>query len=194
MSDSTIVTVAAREILDSRGNPTIEVDVILRDDSIGRAAVPSGASTGEHEAVELRDGDQSRYLGKGVHQAVDNVNNIIGNAIKGLDATQQETIDQNMIALDGTKNKSVLGANAILGTSIAVAKAAAKSSNKPLYEYLSTNNNYTMPIPMMNILNGGSHADNNVDIQEFMVFPIGASSFSQALQMGTEIFHPKTWA
>ncbi len=189
MSDSTIVTVAAREILDSRGNPTIEVDVILRDDSIGRAAVPSGASTGEHEAVELRDGDQSRYLGKGVHQAVDNVNNIIGNAIKGLDATQQETIDQNMIALDGTKNKSVLGANAILGTSIAVAKAAAKSSNKPLYEYLSTNNNYTMPIPMMNILNGGSHADNNVDIQEFMVFPIGASSFSQALQMGTEIFH-----
>ncbi|RTZ94636.1 MAG: phosphopyruvate hydratase, partial [Candidatus Neomarinimicrobiota bacterium] len=189
MSDSTIATVAAREILDSRGNPTIEVDVILRDDSIGRAAVPSGASTGEHEAVELRDGDQSRYLGKGVRRAVDNVNNIIGNAIKDLDATQQETIDQNMIALDGTKDKSVLGANAILGTSIAVAKAAAKSSNKPLYEYLSTNNNYKMPIPMMNILNGGSHADNNVDIQEFMVFPIGASSFSQALQMGTEIFH-----
>ena len=189
MCDSTIVTVTGREILDSRGNPTIEVDVVLRDNSIGRAAVPSGASTGEHEAAELRDGDQSRYLGKGVHQAIDNVNNIIGNAIKGLDAMQQETIDQNMIALDGTKNKSALGANAILGASIAVAKAAAKSSNKPLYEYLCTNNNYTMPIPMMNILNGGSHADNNVDIQEFMVFPIGASSFSQALQMGTEIFH-----
>ena len=189
MSDSTIVMVTGREILDSRGNPTVEVDVVLRDDSIGRAAVPSGASTGEHEAAELRDGDQSRYLGKGVHQAIDNVNNIIGNAIKGLDATQQETIDQNMIALDGTKNKSALGANAILGTSIAVAKAAAKSTNKPLYEYLCTNNNYTMPIPMMNILNGGSHADNNVDIQEFMVFPIGASSFTQALQMGTEIFH-----
>ena len=166
MSDSTIAKVSAREILDSRGNPTIEVDVILGDNSIGRAAVPSGASTGEHEAVELRDGDQSRYLGNGVLQAVNNVNNIIGNAIKGLDATQQETIDQNMISLDGTKNKSMLGANAILGTSIAIAKAAAKSSNKPLYEYLSTNNNYTMPIPMMNILNGGSHADNNVDIQE----------------------------
>ena len=144
MSDSTIATVSAREILDSRGNPTIEVDVILRDDSKGRAAVPSGASTGEHEASELRDGDQSRYLGKGVHQAIDNVNNIIGNAIKGLDATQQETIDQNMIALDGTKNKSALGANAILGTSIAVAKAAAKSTNKPLYEYLCTNNNLSL--------------------------------------------------
>ena len=189
MSDSTIATVAAREILDSRGNPTIEVDVILQDESVGRAGVPSGASTGEHEAAELRDGDQSRYLGRGVQKAVDNVNNIIGNAIKGLDAAQQETIDENMIALDGTKNKSGLGANAILGTSIAVAKAAAKSANKPLFEYLCTNNNYTMPIPMMNIINGGSHADNNVDIQEFMVFPIGASSFSQALQMGAEIFH-----
>ena len=189
MSDSTIATVAAREILDSRGNPTIEVDVILQDESVGRAGVPSGASTGEHEAAELRDGDQSRYLGRGVQKAVDNVNNIIGNAIKGLDAAQQETIDQNMIALDGTKNKSGLGANAILGTSIAVAKAAAKSANKPLFEYLCTNNSYTMPIPMMNIINGGSHADNNVDIQEFMVFPIGASSFSQALQMGAEIFH-----
>ena len=144
MSDSTIATVAAREILDSRGNPTIEVDVILQDESVGRAGVPSGASTGEHEASELRDGDQSRYLGKGVHQAIDNVNNIIGNAIKGLDATQQETIDQNMIALDGTKNKSALGANAILGTSIAVAKAAAKSTNKPLYEYLCTNNNLSL--------------------------------------------------
>jgi len=189
MSDSTITMVAAREILDSRGNPTIEVDVILRDDSIGRAGVPSGASTGEHEAAELRDGDQSRYLGKGVQKAVHNVNNILGNAIKGLDATQQETIDQNMIALDGTKNKSVLGANAILGTSIAVAKAAAKSSNKPLYEYLCTNNNYTMPIPMMNILNGGSHADNNIDIQEFMVLPVGARSFTDCLRMGTEIFY-----
>ena len=189
MSDSTIAKVAAREILDSRGNPTIEVDVILQDESVGRAGVPSGASTGEHEAAELRDGDQSRYLGRGVQKAVDNVNNIIGNAIKGLDAAQQETIDQNMIALDGTKNKSGLGANAILGTSIAVAKAAAKSANKPLFEYLCMNNNYTMPIPMMNIINGGSHADNNVDIQEFMVFPIGASSFSQALQMGAEVFH-----
>ena len=189
MSDSTIATVSAREILDSRGNPTIEVDVILRDDSKGRAAVPSGASTGKHEAMELRDGDQSRYFGKGVHKAIDNVNNIIENSLKGMDATQQEKIDQKMIALDGTKNKSVLGANAILGTSIAVAKAGSKSCNKSLYEYLSENNNYTMPIPMMNILNGGSHADNNIDIQEFMVFPIGASSFSQALQMGTEIFH-----
>ena len=189
MSDSTIATVAAREILDSRGNPTIEVDVILKDDSIGRAGVPSGASTGEHEAAELRDGDQSRYLGKGVQNAVDNVNNIIGNAIKGLDAAQQETIDQNMIALDGTKNKSGLGANAILGTSIAVAKAAAKSSHKPLFEYLCTNNNYTMPIPMMNIINGGSHADNNVDIQEFMVQPVSAKSFAEALQVGAEIFH-----
>ena len=145
MSDSTITRVSAREILDSRGNPTIEVDVILQDDSIGRAAVPSGASTGEHEASELRDCDQSRYLGKGVQKAVDNVNNIIGNAIKGLDATQQETIDKNMIALDGTKNKSVLGANAILGASIAVAKAAAKSSNKPLYEYPVSYTHLTLP-------------------------------------------------
>jgi len=188
MSDSTIATVAAREILDSRGNPTIEVDVILQDESVGRAGVPSGASTGEHEAAELRDGDQSRYLGRGVQKAVDNVNNIIGNAIKGLDAAQQETIDQNMIALDGTKNKSGLGANAILGTSIAVAKAAAKSSNKPLFEYLCTNNNYTMPIPMMNIINGGSHADNNVDIQEFMVFPIGASLFRRLCRWGQRFF------
>mgnify|MGYP003319446246 CR=1 FL=1 len=152
MSDSTIATVAAREILDSRGNPTIEVDVILKDDSIGRAGVPSGASTGEHEAAELRDGDQSRYLGKGVQNAVDNVNNIIGNAIKGLDAAQQETIDQNMIALDGTKNKSGLGANAILGTSIAVAKAAAKSANKPLFEYLCTCLLYTSPSPRDGLL------------------------------------------
>ena len=145
MSDSTIVKVTGREILDSRGNPTIEVDVVLQDDSIGRAAVPSGASTGEHEAAELRDGDQSRYLGKGVHQAIDNVNNIIGNAIKGLDAMQQETIDQNMIELYGTKNKSALGANAILGASIAVSKAAAESSNKPLYEYPVSYTHLTLP-------------------------------------------------
>lgn len=189
MNNSIIHKIFAREILDSRGNPTVEVDVFLEDGSFGRAAVPSGASTGEHEAVELRDNDKLRYLGKGVKKAVQNVNTIIADEIIGLDAFNQRNIDETLISLDGTLNKSFLGANSILGTSIAVAKSASNSKNKPLYEYLSNDNNCIMPIPMMNIINGGSHADNNVDFQEFMVFPIGANSFSKALQMGTEIFH-----
>lgn len=189
MNNSIIHKIFAREILDSRGNPTVEVDVFLEDGSFGRAAVPSGASTGEHEAVELRDNDKLRYLGKGVKKAVQNVNTIIADEIIGLDAFNQRNIDETLISLDGTLNKSFLGANSMLGTSIAVAKSASNSKNKPLYEYLSNDNNCIMPIPMMNIINGGSHADNNVDFQEFMVFPIGANSFSKALQMGTEIFH-----
>ena len=189
MDNSTIYKIIAREILDSRGNPTIEVDVILSDGSLGRAAVPSGASTGEHEAVELRDNDTLRYLGKGVKKAVKIVNTTIANEIIGLDALNQKNIDEAMISLDGTSNKSKLGANSILGISIAVAKSASNSKKMPFYEYLNQNKTYTMPIPMMNIINGGSHADNNVDFQEFMVFPIGARSFSNALQMGTEIFH-----
>jgi enolase len=189
MAKTTITRVRAREILDSRGNPTVEVDVWLQDGSFGRAAVPSGASTGEHEAVELRDGDPQRYLGKGVRRAVDNVNTILGPAVTGKTATDQETIDQILIDLDGTPNKSRLGANAILGISLAVAKAAAASRGLPLYRYLSPNHATTLPIPQMNILNGGSHADNNVDIQEFMVMPIGAASFSEALRMGAETFH-----
>ena len=189
MDNSTIYKIIAREILDSRGNPTIEVDVTLSDGSLGRAAVPSGASTGEHEAVELRDNDTLRYLGKGVKKAVKIVNTTIANEIIGLDALNQKNIDEAMISLDGTSNKSKLGANSILGVSIAVAKSASNSKKMPFYEYLNQNNTYTMPIPMMNIINGGSHADNNVDFQEFMVFPIGAKSFSNALQMGTEIFH-----
>ena len=175
--------------MDSRGNPTIEVDVTLSDGSLGRAAVPSGASTGEHEAVELRDNDTLRYLGKGVKKAVKIVNTTIANEIIGLDALNQKNIDEAMISLDGTSNKSKLGANSILGVSIAVAKSASNSKKMPFYEYINQNKTYTMPIPMMNIINGGSHADNNVDFQEFMVFPIGAKSFSNALQMGTEIFH-----
>ena len=175
--------------MDSRGNPTIEVDALLSNGAFGRAAVPSGASTGEHEAIELRDNDHLRYLGKGVKKAVENVNTIIANAIIGLDAFNQKNIDDAMIALDGTPNKSYLGANSILGVSLAVAKSASNAKNKPLYEYLNKDRIYTMPIPMMNIINGGSHADNNIDFQEFMVFPIGANSFSIALQMGTEIFH-----
>ena len=189
MYNSSIHKIIAREILDSRGNPTIEVDALLSNGAFGRAAVPSGASTGEHEAIELRDNDRLRYLGKGVKKAVENVNTIIANAIIGLDAFNQKNIDDAMIALDGTPNKSYLGANSILGVSLAVAKSASNAKNKPLYEYLNKDRIYTMPIPMMNIINGGSHADNNIDFQEFMVFPIGANSFSIALQMGTEIFH-----
>ena len=179
----------AREVLDSRGNPTIEVDVELENGTLGRAIVPSGASTGEHEAVELRDGDKSRYLGRGVKTAVLNVNTTILNSLKGFDASDQRAIDQIMIELDGTTNKNYLGANSILGVSMAVAHASANSKRISLYRYLGGEEANTLPIPMMNILNGGSHADNNVDIQEFMVFPIGAESFSSALQMGTETFH-----
>ncbi len=184
-----ILDAHARQILDSRGNPTLEVDVLLEDGTSGRAAVPSGASTGEHEAVELRDGDKSRYLGKGVMTAVHNVNEIINEHIIGLDASEQVQIDRIMLTLDGTENKSKLGANAILGVSLAVAKAAANFYGMPLYRYIGGTNALTLPVPMMNILNGGRHADNNVDIQEFMVMPLGAPSFSEALRWGTEIFH-----
>jgi len=189
MYNSTIQKIISREILDSRGNPTVEVDVHLADGAFGRASVPSGASTGEHEAVELRDNDKSRYLGKGVKKAVEIINTIISDEIIDLDALNQKNVDDKMIALDGTPNKSYLGANSILGVSIAVAKAASNAKNIPLYEYLNKDGIYTMPIPMMNIINGGSHADNNVDFQEFMVFPVGAESFSKALQMGTVVFH-----
>ena len=188
MSDTHITHIHAREILDSRGNPTVEVDLQLNDGSFGRAAVPSGASTGEHEAVELRDGG-NRYMGRGTEQAVRNVNATLGPALIGHDALDQRNVDNLMIELDGTDNKSKLGANAILGVSMATAKAAADHKGLPLFQSLGDENASTLPIPMMNILNGGSHADNNVDIQEFMVFPIGAESFSQALRMGTEIFH-----
>ncbi|MGA1307075.1 MAG: phosphopyruvate hydratase [Candidatus Kapaibacteriota bacterium] len=184
-----IVDVHAREILDSRGNPTIEVDVFLEDGSFGSAAVPSGASTGEHEACELRDGDSSRYGGKGTQKAVENVNTIIAEALEDMDADDQHEIDELLIDLDGTANKSHLGANAILGVSMAVAKAAAASYGTPLYRYLGGIVGNTLPVPMMNILNGGKHADNTVDIQEFMVMPVGADTFSEALRMGTEIFH-----
>ncbi|OGL45542.1 MAG: phosphopyruvate hydratase, partial [Candidatus Schekmanbacteria bacterium RBG_16_38_11] len=184
-----IVEVKGREILDSRGNPTVEVDVTLSSGARGRAAVPSGASTGEHEAVELRDGEKDRYNGKGVLKAVCNVNSFISRAIKGMDALHQAEIDKAMIELDSSKNKGKLGANAILGVSLAVAKAAANFLGIPLYKYLGGINAKTLPVPMMNILNGGSHADNNVDLQEFMVMPVGAKSFSEALRMGTETFH-----
>ena len=184
-----IVEVKGREILDSRGNPTVEVDVTLLSGVKGRAAVPSGASTGEHEAVELRDGEKDRYNGKGVLKAVCNVNSFISRAIKGMDALHQAEIDKAMIELDSSKNKGKLGANAILGVSLAVAKAAANFLGIPLYKYLGGINAKTLPVPMMNILNGGSHADNNVDLQEFMVMPVGAKSFSEALRMGTETFH-----
>lgn len=184
-----ILNIFAREVLDSRGNPTVEVDVHLNNGTLGRAIVPSGASTGEHEAVELRDGNMSRYLGKGVQTALLNINTTIANSLKGFNVNEQKTIDQTMIELDGTSNKSRLGANAILGVSMAVARAAANDKNILLYEYLGGEEAKTLPIPMMNILNGGSHADNNVDIQEFMIFPIGAESFSSALQIGTETFH-----
>jgi len=186
---SEIVDVYAREILDSRGNPTLEVEVFLESGAFGRAAVPSGASTGEREAMELRDGDKSRYLGKGVLKAVDNVNNVIAEEVIGMEADDQVGIDMKMIELDGTEFKTNLGANAILGVSLAVAKAAAEESGQPLYKYIGGANARELPLPMMNIINGGSHADNNVDIQEFMIMPAGASSFKEALQMGAEIFH-----
>ena len=187
-----IKDIRAREILDSRGNPTIEADVILADGTIGRAAAPSGASTGSREALELRDGDQSRYMGKGVKKAVANVNSQIRSALMDKDVTAQQAIDDAMIALDGTENKDNLGANAILAVSLAVAKAAAKSQSLPLHQYIADLRNQTsltMPVPMMNIINGGEHADNTVDIQEFMIEPVGFSSFSEALRAGTEIFH-----
>ncbi|OPX85441.1 MAG: Enolase [Pelotomaculum sp. PtaB.Bin104] len=184
-----IEDVYAREILDSRGNPTIEVEVILEDGTLGRAAIPSGASTGAYEAVELRDGDSKRYNGKGVLKAVENVNTVIAPEITGYDATDQVGIDRVMLELDGTPNKGKLGANAILGVSIAVAKAAAESMGLPLYQYLGGTNAKVLPVPMMNILNGGKHADNNVDIQEFMILPVGATSFAEALRMNTEIYH-----
>ena len=189
MPEKIISHILGLEVLDSRGNPTIEVDVQLNDGSFGRAIVPSGASTGKHEAVELRDGDNKRYIGKGVLNAINNVNKIIAKQLIGMNALNQAKIDQTMIALDGTPNKSRLGANAILGVSMAVAHSAAQACNQPLYVYLGGDQATTLPIPMMNILNGGCHADNNVDIQEFMVLPIGAESFSEALRMGTETFH-----
>ncbi|ABK02541.1 enolase [Arthrobacter sp. PvP102] len=184
-----IDAIHAREILDSRGNPTVEVEVLLSDGQIGRAAVPSGASTGEHEAVELRDGDKGRYLGKGVQKAVDAVIDQIAPALTGFDATDQRSIDQAMIDLDGTPNKSKLGANAILGVSLAVANAAAASADLPLYKYLGGPNAHVLPVPLMNILNGGSHADSDVDIQEFMIAPIGAETFSEGLRWGVEVYH-----
>jgi enolase len=184
-----IIDVIGRELLDSRGNPTVEVDVYLESGAMGRAAVPSGASTGEHEANELRDKDENRYLGKGVLTAVRNVNEVIAEKLIGLDATDQIGIDNLMLDLDGTANKSKLGANAILGVSLAVAKASADALGLPLFQYLGGVNAKVLPVPMMNILNGGSHADNNVDLQEFMIVPAGAVSFSEAIRMGSEIFH-----
>jgi enolase len=186
---TTIVDVLAREILDSRGNPTVEVDVLLDDGSFGRAAVPSGASTGAYEAIELRDTKAKRYMGKGVTKAVKNVNEVIAPEVVGMDATQQEELDRLMIELDGTANKGKFGANAILGVSLAAAKAAADSAGLPLYRYLGGCNANILPVPMMNILNGGKHSDNNVDFQEFMIMPIGAKTFPLALQMGAEVFH-----
>jgi enolase len=186
---SLIEGIHARQILDSRGNPTIEVDVVTESGAFGRAAVPSGASTGTHEAVELRDGDKKKYLGKGVLKAVDNVNNKIASEIVGLDVFDQNLIDKVMVELDGTANKGKLGANAILGTSLAVAKAAAMEAGQSLYRYIGGVNANTLPVPMMNILNGGSHADNSIDFQEFMVMPVNADTFSESLRMGTEVFH-----
>ena len=184
-----IDAVHARQVIDSRGNPTVEAEVLLTDGSLGRAIVPSGASTGEFEAVELRDGDKSRYIGKGVTKAVDNVIDVIGPELQGLVATDQRDIDQIMLDLDGTNNKSKLGANALLGVSLAAAHAASESSNLPLYKYLGGPNAHVLPVPMMNILNGGSHADSDVDIQEFMIAPISAPTFSEALRMGVEVYH-----
>lgn len=186
---SLIVEIYAREVLDSRGNPTVEVEVTTENGTVGSAIVPSGASTGVHEAVELRDGDKTRYLGKGTLNAVNNVNEIIAEELIGFDVFDQVGIDRALIQIDGTENKSKLGANAILGVSMAVARAAAIESDTPLYEYIGGVNSKTLPVPMMNILNGGEHADNNVDIQEFMVMPAGACSFKEALRMGTEVFH-----
>jgi len=184
-----IVDIIGREILDSRGNPTVEVDVVLEDSSRGRAGIPSGASTGAHEAVELRDGDKARYLGKGVRKAVDAVNGEIFDAVGGMDAEAQAKIDETLIALDGTPNKGRLGANAILGVSLAVAKAAAAANDLPLYRYVGGVSARTLPVPMMNIVNGGVHADNPIDFQEFMIMPLGAPSFAEALRSGAEIFH-----
>jgi enolase len=184
-----IQQIRGREILDSRGNPTVEVEVILADGAVGRAAVPSGASTGAHEAVELRDGDKSRFLGRGVQKAVRNINETIAPALLGLDALDQVVLDQLLLDLDGTPNKGKLGANAVLGVSLAVADASATSVGLPLYRYLGGTNAKVLPVPMMNVLNGGKHADNNVDFQEFMIFPLGASSFSEGLRMGAEVFH-----
>ena len=186
--DTTIKQIKGREILDSRGNPTVEVDVILESGVMGRAAVPSGASTGEHEAVELRDGDKKRYMGKGVLKAVSNVNNELNSSLKGKDASEQAILDKAMISLDGTENKSRLGANAILGISMASAKAVANYKKIPLYKYLGGEKANILPVPMMNIMNGGAHADNNVDLQEFMIMPKGAETFSEGLRMGSEIF------
>ncbi|MFM7201194.1 MAG: phosphopyruvate hydratase [Myxococcota bacterium] len=186
---ATISDVTAREILDSRGNPTLEVDVRLSNGILGRAAVPSGASTGEHEAVELRDNDKKRYLGKGVRRAVQNVKENLGPAVRGMDVQNQADVDQVLIDLDGTPNKSSQGANAILGVSLAVAHAAANSLNMPLYRYVGGTNARDLPVPLMNVINGGAHADNNLDLQEFMIVPAGAASFSEALRMGAEIFH-----
>jgi len=186
---STIVDVHARQILDSRGNPTVEVEVTTEDGYFGRAAVPSGASTGKHEAVELRDNDKSQYLGKGVNKAVSNVIEEIADELIGLDAMEQVYIDKLLIELDGTENKGKLGANAILGVSMAVAKAAAEASGQSLYRYIGGVNATTLPVPMMNILNGGSHADNSIDFQEFMIMPTGAPTFSEALRWGAEVFH-----
>src|ERR1700752_1675094 len=186
---SWIEQVVAREILDSRGNPTVEAEVLLADGQVGRAAVPSGASSGEHEAVELRDGDKKRFSGKGVLKAVRNVNEIIAPALEGYDALDQAEVDQALLQLDGTKTKSKLGANALLAVSLATARAAAAQQELPLYKYLGGPNARTLPVPMMNIINGGAHADNNVDFQEFMVVPVGATSFREALRIGTEVFH-----
>jgi len=186
---ASIEYIESREILDSRGNPTVEVEVILDDGHTARAAVPSGASTGKFEAVELRDGDKSRYGGKGVLTAVENVVEVIGPEVLGLEASEQRILDQTMIELDGTANKGKLGANAILGVSLAVARAAADSAGLPLYRYLGGPNAHVLPVPCMNVLNGGEHADNNVDIQEFMICPIGAPTFAEALRMGAEVYH-----
>ena len=186
---SIILDIAARQILDSRGNPTVEAEVITEDGFLGRAAVPSGASTGKHEAVELRDGDKSRYLGKGVTKAVENIREVILEELVGVDVTDQRYIDMLMLEIDGTKNKGKLGANAILAVSLACAKAAAEATVQPLYRYLGGVNAHVLPVPMMNILKGGSHADNSIDFQEFMIMPVGASTFSEGLRMGVEIFH-----
>lgn len=186
---SQIIKVLGREILDSRGNPTVEVDVYTAAGAMGRAAVPSGASTGVHEAVELRDGQEDRFMGKGVMKAVQNVNNVMAEQIEGMEVSDQAEIDARMIEIDGTENKGKMGANAILGISLAAAKAAAQESGQDLYRYVGGCNANVLPVPMMNILNGGSHADNRVDFQEFMVMPIGAPSFREAVRMGSEIFH-----
>ncbi|MEQ8292037.1 MAG: phosphopyruvate hydratase, partial [Roseovarius sp.] len=186
---STIIDIHAREILDSRGNPTIEVDVVLEDGTMGRAAVPSGASTGAHEAVEKRDGDKSRYLGKGVLEAAASVNGEIADLLLGFDATEQVSVDAAMIELDGTPNKARLGANAILGVSLAVAKAAADFTTQPLFRYVGGTSARVLPVPMMNIINGGEHADNPIDVQEFMIMPVAASDIREAVRMGAEVFH-----